>query len=92
MSELVELRKRISGLFEQMNLDVPSENTNLFETGLLDSMTLVQLLLKLEEQLGVSVSVDQLDPDNFRSIQHIASFVLANQQLPTIDTRARISS
>lgn len=80
MNEAAELCKRISGLFEEMNLEVPSESVDLFETGLLDSMTLVQLLVKLEEQLGVSVAPHQLDPDNFRSIQHIASFVLANRQ------------
>jgi D-alanine--poly(phosphoribitol) ligase subunit 2 len=82
MSELSELTQRISKLFEMMNLEVPAEDADLFEAGLLDSLTFVELLVQLEEQLGVSVSLDQLEPDNFRSIQRIASFVLANQSFP----------
>ncbi len=82
MSELTELSQRISELFEMMNLEVPSEETDLFETALLDSLKFVELLAHLEEQLGVSVSLDQLEPDNFRSIQRIASFTIANRRLP----------
>jgi len=82
MSELNELSRQISNLFEMMNLEVPAEDTDLFETGLLDSLSFIELLVQLEEQLGVSVSLDQLEPDNFRSIQHIVSFVLANQRFP----------
>lgn len=81
MNELSELLQRIFDLFELMNLEVASEETDLFETGILDSMTFVQLMLHLEEHLGCVVSLDQLEPENFRSIQHIASFVRANQPL-----------
>ena len=80
MSELTDLSQRITKMFDALNLEVPSEDTNLFETGLLDSLTFVELLVQVEEQLGVTVSLEQLEPDNFRSIRQIAEFVLANQR------------
>lgn len=83
MSELNGLSDRIFSIFEQLNLEVPSEDTDLFESGLLDSLTFVELLVQVEEQLGVTVTLDSLEPDNFRSIRRIASFVLAHQQLRT---------
>jgi D-alanine--poly(phosphoribitol) ligase subunit 2 len=80
MSELADLSQRITRMFDVLNLEVPSEDTNLFETGLLDSLTFVELLVQVEDQLGVTVSLEQLEPDNFRSIRQIAAFVLANQR------------
>ncbi|HEY3053344.1 MAG TPA: phosphopantetheine-binding protein [Thermoanaerobaculia bacterium] len=80
MSEL-ELSERIFKIFDNLNIEVPSEDTDLFESGLLDSLTFVELLVQVEEQMGVTVTLENLEPDNFRSIRRIASFVLADQQL-----------
>ena len=81
MSELIELSERIFKIFDLLNLEVPSEDTDLFDSGLLDSLTFVELLVQVEEQMGVTVTLENLEPDNFRSIRRIASFVLADQQL-----------
>jgi methoxymalonate biosynthesis acyl carrier protein len=83
MSELVDVNEQIYKIFDLLNLEVPSEDTDLFESGLLDSLMFVELLLHVEEQMGVTVTLENLEPDNFRSIKCIASFVLANQQLRT---------
>jgi acyl carrier protein len=83
MSELVDVNEQIYRIFDLLNLEVPSEDTDLFESGLLDSLMFVELLVHVEEQMGVTVTLENLEPDNFRSIKRIASFVLANQQLRT---------
>jgi D-alanine--poly(phosphoribitol) ligase subunit 2 len=78
---------RTSGLCEQiasllsatLNLDVPSVETDLFETGVLDSLAFVDLLLALEQRFGVTTSLDDLEVDNFRSIARIADFVIARE-------------
>lgn len=80
MSELSDLSQRVAKLFDLMNIEVPSEDTDLFETGLLDSLMFVELLIHVEEHLGVTVTLEQLEPDNFRSIKRIAAFVLANRR------------
>src|SRR5437867_1630151 len=55
----------------------PSADTDLFETGVLDSMAFVELLLNLERSFGLKVAVDELEIENFRSIRKIADFVMA---------------
>jgi D-alanine--poly(phosphoribitol) ligase subunit 2 len=48
---------------------------DLIGTGLLDSLALVELLAQLEEVFGVSISADDLELEDFRSIASIAGFV-----------------
>ena len=52
------------------------EDTDLiFENGLLDSMGLLFLIEFLDENFGVKVSDEELNPENFESINNIVSFV-----------------
>ena len=68
--------RKLTELFaKKLNLEVSSVDTDLVETGLLDSLALVELLAQLEETFGVSISTDDLELENFRSIANIAGFV-----------------
>jgi acyl carrier protein len=70
------IRQKLTELFaKKLNLEVSSVDTDLVETGLLDSLALIELLAQLEETFGVSVSTDDLELENFRSIARIAGFV-----------------
>ena len=70
------VNKKLTELFaEKLSLEVSSVDTDLVETGLLDSLALVELLAQLEETFGVSISTDDLELENFRSIASIAGFV-----------------
>jgi acyl carrier protein len=62
-----------------INADVPSSDTDLVETGMLDSLALVSFILELETTFGLSVSYDNLEIDNFRTIKSIAQFVKQHQ-------------
>jgi D-alanine--poly(phosphoribitol) ligase subunit 2 len=78
MSDSNRLREQIAGVFAgALHLDVPAFDTDLFETGVLDSLAFVELLLQLEREFGVTTSVDDLEVENFRSINSIADFVRA---------------
>ena len=70
------LRDRLLRLFQdRLNLQVASPAIDLLETGLLDSLTFVQLLFHIEQEFGVSVGPDELEIENFRSVSEIARFV-----------------
>jgi acyl carrier protein len=70
------VHQKLTELFaKKLNLDVSSVDTDLVGTGLLDSLALVELLAQLEETFGVSISTDDLELENFRSIDRIAGFV-----------------
>jgi len=77
-----DLRGRITRLFEErLNLEIPSPETDLFESGALDSMAFVELLAQIESEFGVQVALQDIEMDNFRSIEKIAGFVEARRRL-----------
>jgi methoxymalonate biosynthesis acyl carrier protein len=72
-----ELELRITRFFgEELNVEVAYPDTDLVETGILDSLTFVNLLVHLEQEFGMEVSLDDLDIGNFCSIAKIAKFVM----------------
>lgn len=64
-------------LSNHLHLDIPSTELDLFEAGVLDSLAFVELLLHLEQEFGITVSVEELEVDHFRTIRRIAEFLLA---------------
>jgi acyl carrier protein len=50
--------------------------TDLLETGMLDSLLLMDLIFHIEEAYGVRFDGDQVNPSNFRTIEDTVSFVL----------------
>lgn len=70
------VKARLARVFvERLAVEVPSPDTDLFETGILDSLRFVELLAVLEETFGVQVAVDELEIDDFRSLSRIAEFL-----------------
>lgn len=51
------------------------DDTMLFESGILDSLSLLKLVLFLEKQFGVTVPAEELVPDNFKSINAICAYL-----------------
>ena len=76
MPDSNKLAQQISALFaEKLNLQVPSLDTDLIDTGLVDSLTFVEFLAQLEQEFGVQVSLQDLELDRFRTVTRIAAFV-----------------
>ena len=76
MANIIELQNNIMRILsEKIHVEVPSVETDLMESGLLDSLTLVELMASLEEKFGISISFDDIELDNFRSVDRIAEFV-----------------
>ncbi len=60
---------------EQLGEDTIGPETELLELGILDSLSMVNLLSFLEGSLGVKVPEDQLLPENFATPLAIARMV-----------------
>jgi len=70
--------RRLGALFvETLHIEAPSADTDLFETGILDSLQLVELLLQLEQRFGFKIKVDDINLDDLRTIARIARLVAA---------------
>lgn len=73
----VTLESRVQRIFAQhLDIDIDVE-TEVIETGVLDSIAFVQLLVALENEFGVKVDVASLDLENFASVARIAQFLSA---------------
>ncbi|MCB0473217.1 MAG: acyl carrier protein [Flavobacteriaceae bacterium] len=75
-----EIKKYIieASMTDSKNID---DNTQIFETGLLDSMGLLFLIEFLKEKYNVEVNDEELNPKNFESINSIVAFVNSKIQV-----------
>ena len=70
------IRNRIRAhLRKALRREELGDETDIFEDGLVDSMFAVQLVAFTEQEFDISVNDDDLDLDNFRSIDCLTSFV-----------------
>jgi D-alanine--poly(phosphoribitol) ligase subunit 2 len=71
--------RRLDALFlECFHVEVPSPDTDLLETGVLDSLQFVELLLQLEQRFGFRVKVEDINLDDLRTLARIARLVAGN--------------
>ena len=74
-----EVNERVKQIFvDALNIQVPSDDTDLIEGGYIDSLALVELLFAIEREFSVTVPLDELDIDNFRNVRRISELVAAN--------------
>ena len=75
------LQKLTAWFRDKLELDVPSPETDLLQAGLIDSLKLVELLVQLEQDFGITISIETLEVEAVRSLTRIAEFVRSQQQI-----------
>jgi len=80
-------RELIETFAQKLSVRVPSETTDLFESGILDSQGVVELLAYIEDRFNALIPVEDLELDNLRSVQRIASLIM--QHKPSTVERAQ---
>ena len=69
MEQLLELLKNVRP-------DVDFENeTTLIDEGILDSFDVVSIISEIDDQFGVQIRINELDPENFNSIDNIWNLI-----------------
>jgi acyl carrier protein len=77
MEKHLAIQGRITKLLsDRVHVEPPSADTDLMESGLLDSLTLVELIVGLEEEFEIKIPFEEVELDNFRSVERIAGFVI----------------
>jgi len=70
----------VSGIYaalrDRLMVIVASPDVDLFETGLVDSIGLVELILELEDRFGISLPMDNLEIDDLRTVGRMVDLVL----------------
>jgi D-alanine--poly(phosphoribitol) ligase subunit 2 len=76
MAPQAQLVERIGGIMrEALSVEPPAPQTDLIEAGLLDSLALVSLIAEIESEFGFQLPLEDLDVDDFRSIDRMAHVV-----------------
>ena len=74
------VQNRLTTLFlEVMHVEVPSAETDLFASGILDSQRFVELLLNIETYFNTAIDINDFEIENFRCIETIAALILQRQ-------------
>jgi len=64
------MEDKLMEILTELRPDVDFEvNTSLIDDGILDSFDLVSLIGELSDVFGVEISFDDMDPDNFNSVE-----------------------
>lgn len=85
MEHLAKVQAEIVALLlETLNVEAPSINEDLLDTGLLDSLKIVELLVELEVRFGMTIPLNELEIDIFRSVAGIAGFIANHSQLQAV--------
>jgi acyl carrier protein len=87
MTETAVEQTILAFLRERFGVELPSSGVNLIETGVLDSMMFVDLIVLIEEQYGVVAELDDLEIENFATVERMAQFVV--ERSPKAQAAAR---
>ena len=75
MSNNTVTARNIARILSRQTLTEIGADTELIESGILDSVGVVRLLTEVEEHFGVSRSIDELGIEDIRSIAALAARV-----------------
>lgn len=80
MPEWTMMQRKIAELMlAHLKVEVPSPDTDLIESGILDSLSFVDLLYWLEQAFATRINLDDIEVDHFRSVARISDFIAARQ-------------
>lgn len=65
----------VTEMMHELDQKVLDDNAALIEGGIIDSMNLIRLVAFIEEKFRIKISEDELDIDNFRTVNALTDFI-----------------
>ena len=62
-------------LNDRLQIEPPASDQDLFQEGILDSLSFVDMLVALEGEFSITIALDQVNLDDFRSISRICDYI-----------------
>jgi acyl carrier protein len=62
-------------LRQEIDLALPSVDTDLIEEGVIDSMIVAEIVLLVERKLDITIPLEELEIETFRSVRSLAAFL-----------------
>ncbi|WP_434714980.1 acyl carrier protein (plasmid) [Bacillus cereus] len=74
--------EQIIQMYIQEHVGIEFNNdTEIFEEGLVNSLFAIQLMTFLEKEFAIKVTMDDLDMDNYKSVNSIGNFIRNKQMV-----------
>lgn len=84
MNDTDAITQRLFALFaEAFQIEAPAPDLDLIDTGVLDSLQLVELLYRLEREFDTTIAIEDIDLDDLRTLNRIARLVAARSASKT---------
>jgi acyl carrier protein len=68
----------------ELHIEMPSPETDLLRTAVMDSLMLVELLVAIEDRFGVKLELTELSLEEIRSPQSIAALIAGRVGSPSL--------
>lgn len=78
-TQVEQIRRFVLSKFPLAKKRGVSDDENLLDSGIVDSLGILDLVSFIEQEFNVTVSDDELVPENFKSIRSLAAFVQRKQ-------------
>ena len=76
----MEKEKFINLIIEEKPEIMDYENVDLVEEGILDSLDIMRITTKMEAYFDVEIDPDDIDPENFASVESMWEMLLKNKR------------
>ena len=75
------MKEVIKDIIQKLVVKKLSDDDALISSGLIDSVVIVELILEIEQKLGLSVALDEVTEQNFDSIDKLHQYLLHKSEL-----------
>ncbi len=64
-------------ILKNLGVQLPDDymDVDLYESGRMDSLQLMQLIMALEEKFGITIDIAEISPDIFKSVRTITDYI-----------------
>ena len=70
------MKERVLAILNKARDDIDFENeTALIDDGLLDSFDIIAIVSDFNEEFGISITADELEPENFNSVDAMIQLI-----------------
>jgi acyl carrier protein len=75
-NEVNKVINLVISFFNERGKEIPSNDYDLFDNEIIDSMELLELIVLLESDLGIRINQEHMTVDNFRNVNQIVLTVI----------------
>lgn len=75
----MDIKNKVVNILCEVNPKIQDNiETDLLESGILDSFEIVNIVMELEGEFGIEIEPEDIEPDNFKTVEAIVKLIEKN--------------